>query len=178
MTTLMRECAFNTERLAADEWHRTLGRAALAETVLAMLTSPVTDPLPREWQGSYGPGRAARWIAQRDAEATTLLVSERRSGTALGLMLLHAEVRPQADSVDVRLGYLLAEHAWGQGFGSELVGGFVAWARARPSIGTLIGGVAPTNAASIRILQRHGFSQAAGGGAADAELEYRLDLRA
>ena len=59
--------------------------------------------------------------------------------------------------MEVHLGYVLAESAWGQGLGSELVEGFVEWCRGERQIRSLIGGVAADNLASVRILEKNGF---------------------
>ena len=169
---------FTTERLLAQEWHAAEQTGAVEDLpaiIAAMLSGPVTRWLPAHWQGSYTHTRAASWIAEQDAEGPVLLVSSRASGQPLGLVLLFEE--PAADGVDVRLGYLLAESAWGQGLGGELLGGVVAWCRERGDVRSIIGGVAPENAASLRLLERHGFTpvpDTSPGG----DLEYRLPLRA
>ena len=59
--------------------------------------------------------------------------------------------------MDVRLGYLLAESAWGKGLASELIEGFVRWCRGEAAIRSLAGGVNPDNAASIHVLEKNGF---------------------
>jgi len=147
----------------------------LPAAVAAMLTEPVTRWLPPDWQGPYTPERAAAWISDRHAEGPVLLVEDRGDGQLLGLVLLFEEARAGGDGLDVRLGYLLAEHAWGRGLGSELLEGFLGWCRARPKVRSVIGGVAPENAASIRLLERHGFAREPSS-AADGDVYYRLDL--
>ena len=61
------------------------------------------------------------------------------------------------DAVEIRLGYLLAESVWGQGHASELIAGFVAWCRGQPRLRSIVGGVAPDNIASARVLTKNGF---------------------
>ncbi len=142
------------------EWHSVpLGDGVeLADVVMGMLTEATTAPLPEEWRGNYSRERAGAWIAERDAEAATLLASERRSGEPLGLVILfelaHAE---EPVAIDVRLGYLLVESARGRGYASELVEGVVRWCRNQPAIRSIAGGVAPDNAASARALAKNGF---------------------
>lgn len=168
--------AFATERLLARDWHVAEQAGAVEDlpaVVAGILTEPVTRWLPPHWQGPYTRARASVWIAEQDAEGHVLLVETREAGDPLGLVLLFEE--PVVDGVDVRLGYLLAEPAWGKGYGSELLGGFVAWCRARGDVRTIIGGVAPENAASIRLLERHGFARDAGD-TQDGDLTYRLAL--
>jgi ribosomal-protein-alanine N-acetyltransferase len=56
----------------------------------------------------------------------------------------------------VPIGYLLAESAWGQGYASELLEGFVDWCTTA-DISSVIGGVARENVASRRVLEKNGF---------------------
>jgi RimJ/RimL family protein N-acetyltransferase len=165
-------CAFATERLVVEDWHRT-GADTLARFVEALLTPAVTRSLPPDWQGEYDFERATRWIEDRDTEGTTLLASE--AGVPVGLVLLHEE--PVSDGVIVRLGYLLAEDAWGRGLGSELIAGLVRWCRARRSLRALVGGVVVDNVASVRVLERNGFTLADDGHSTEGEREYRLGLQ-
>mmetsp|Transcript_18083 Transcript_18083/g.33682 ORF Transcript_18083/g.33682 Transcript_18083/m.33682 type:complete len:88 (-) Transcript_18083:963-1226(-) len=56
----------------------------------------------------------------------------------------------------LRLGYMLAENAWGKGYASEIVAGFVEWCHKR-DIKSISGGVEPDNVASRRVLDKCGF---------------------
>jgi ribosomal-protein-alanine N-acetyltransferase len=153
-------CAFETDRLSVGEWHAALpsgtNEHALADIVTSLMTAPVTQALPAEWRGAYTRPRAEAWVTERDGEGPTLLAIERATGSVVGLVILFESDSDNA-GVDVRLGYLLAEAAWGRGLGGELVEGFVGWCRAQPGIRTLIAGVAVDNLASIRILEKTGF---------------------
>jgi RimJ/RimL family protein N-acetyltransferase len=115
--------------------------------------------LPESWQGTYSEARTRKWIRDRDREGTQLLVTSRSSGEPVGLLLLHEE-RRSGGGVAWRLGYLLAESQWGRGLASELVGGFVEWAR-NQGPGSIVAGVSVTNPASIRVLEKSGFTLAA-----------------
>lgn len=175
---ICRACSFVTQRLLVKEWH-SFGSGEwreqeLADLVVRMLTEPVTRSLPTPWRGTYTSARAREWITQRDSEGSTLLAVDRGSGDALGLMILHELERDDGRGTDVRLGYLLAEPAWGRGIASELLGGFVTWSRKQPSIVSLAGGVEADNAASIRVLERNGFRTVDSAG---DELLYRLSMR-
>jgi ribosomal-protein-alanine N-acetyltransferase len=177
---VIRECRFETARLRVREWHSQgadQGAAGdLATVVTSLLTPPVTRSLPPAWQGEYTRERAEAWVVDRDAEGTTLLASERVSSTAIGLMILFEEAVVGALGVDVRLGYVLAESAWGRGYGSEIVEGFVRWCRDRAEIRTLIAGVAADNPASIRILEKSGFKRI-DDGEADPGAELTFETR-
>ena len=155
-------CSFETERLTVKDWQahpRNPREEDLAEVVVSVMTAPVTRSLPTEWQGHYDAHRAAKWVAARNSEGPTLLAVDRSSGQVVGLVILFEAIAECGNGVDVRLGYVLAESAWGQGLASELIEGFVKWCRSRAEIRSLVGGVAKTSAASVRILQKNGFLQ-------------------
>ena len=176
----LRHCEFETERLRAGEWHsmplQSWQHQDLDRLVANTLTDPVTQPLPESWQGSYTLERARRWITERDSEGTTLLMIEKSSGRAIGLLLL-AECSV-SNGVEIRLGYLLGEPFWGNGFATELVAGLAAWCRLQPSIGCLAGGVAEDNPASARVLEKNGFRQSeAEDVVGESEFIWRLSLR-
>ncbi len=59
------------------------------------------------------------WIADRDHEGTTLLVVEKSSRTPVGVIILFESTREGTCTVDLRLGYLLSEDSWGQGFACD-----------------------------------------------------------
>ena len=153
------ECAFDTARLVVSEWHSPMhAHRDLAAVVTELLTPSVTGPLPIEWQGEYSFERARSWIDERDAEGAVLLAADLNSDRVVGLLILHETVGPDdPDAVEIRLGYLLAESVWGQGHASELIAGFVAWCRGQPRLRSIVGGVAPDNIASARVLTKNGF---------------------
>lgn len=176
------DCAFETPRLLVKEWHSLTPdewRATdLSEVVAAMLTPAVTQTLPEPWQGDYTPTRASDWVRERDAEGVTLLAIDKSDGERVGLVILAIEDDPTGGSIEgasLRLGYLLAEASWGQGFASELVTGLVAWCRER-RVGAIAGGVDEHNAASIRVLEKNGFELQPGAEVGPGELLYRLVL--
>lgn len=149
-------CEFTTPRLDVSEWHSPRHHQRdLDATVASILTPAVTEPLPPSWHGRYPPDRARKWIDERDAEGPCLLVVERESREPVGLVILFES--DVADGVEVRLGYLLAEGAWGRGLASELVGGFVAWCREQSALGSIVAGVETTNPASAEVLLKNGF---------------------
>jgi RimJ/RimL family protein N-acetyltransferase len=139
-----------------------------------MLTPKITSSLPLEWQGAYSVDRTREWIAARDDESVNLLVAERQSHNVVGLMLLFETEAASGDDVDVRLGYLLAESAWGQGLASELVQGFVHWCRGQ-AVSSIESGVGRNNHASRRVLEKNGFEALVSKPTQD-ELFFRLTL--
>ncbi len=150
---------FETDRLSVGPWHAVADRLDidLARVVAEMLTVRTTVALPESWRGDHSVETAWGWIADRDADSSMLLVAESTSHHPVGLLVL-AEVPLSSSGVDLRIGYLFAESGWGQGLASELVSGLIEWARAQPAIRTLTGGADPANRASVRVLEKCGFS--------------------
>jgi RimJ/RimL family protein N-acetyltransferase len=156
------------------DWHEIADRLGLqlAEIVAGILTPTTTSELPPAWQGNYDDQRAAAWIEDRDDESPTLLVVDHRTVEPIGLLILfESDSEVDAGTTDVRVGYVIAEPAWGQGLASELVGALVAWGRERPSIGSMSAGVNASNHASVRVLHKTGFRQV---GSEDGERLYGI----
>ncbi|MDH4147968.1 MAG: GNAT family N-acetyltransferase [Acidimicrobiia bacterium] len=166
---------FETERLRCGPWIEEAARAGvdLERTVAELLTPGTTALLPETWHGEFTLYRARAWIAEREGDSTTLLVTETATGQPVGLVIL-AVVPVEGGAADLRIGYLLSESRHGRGLGSELLAGLVEWARNVPAIASLSGGVDPSNAASIRMLERAGFRRVKGEGG--DELVFRLDV--
>lgn len=170
-------CHFETDRLRVCEWHAAFDvdddRGELAGIVVALLTPGVTQSLPEQWRGAYSFERATQWIDDRDHEGTTLLVTERSSNIPLGLVILHANDEPEGRCI--RLGYLLAEAAWGQGLATELIDGFLAWSR-KTGVALIVAGVERDNLPSRRVLEKTGFTVWNDSGETDPMFyEWRID---
>ena len=92
-------------------------------------------------------------------------------------IVLEGQAVADGDAIEVRLGYLLAEDAWGQGYASELVEAFVGWCRQHPPIASIVGGVARDNVASARVLTKSGFEQDGASNAGGEDL-FRFNITA
>ena len=145
----------------------------LADAVADVLTARTTAALPEQWRGDYSAARARAWISERDAESTSLLVMEKDTGRPVGIVVL-ADIPFDDGSLDLRIGFVLAELAWGRGLATELVSGLCDRARSRPGIRSLTGGVEPGNRASARVLEKNGFRPIGTGG--DGSVTYRWEL--
>ena len=168
-------CGFETKRLRCGTWVEEAERIGsdLAQTVADLLTRRTTVGLPAAWHGEFTVERASAWIAERETDSTTLLITEKTTRQPIGLVIL-GDIPLDRANLDVRVGYLLGENSWGQGFGTEVVTGLVEWAREQPAIATLTGGVDSSNRASIRVLERSGF-QLIGEGDRDSML-FQVDV--
>ncbi|MGB3635831.1 MAG: GNAT family N-acetyltransferase, partial [Rubrobacteraceae bacterium] len=87
-----------------------------------------------------------------------LLIVEKSTGQAIGLTILfETDAGSVPGGIEIRIGYLLSEPAWGKGYATELIRGFIGWSRGHTKIHSLAGGVKRGNAASARILEKNGF---------------------
>ena len=130
----------------------------------------MTQSLPPSWQGSYTLERAEQWVSDRDNVGVTLLAIEKASKQAIGMVILFET----ENSGNLRLGYMLVESAWGKGFASELVAGFVQWCH-HQDISSITGGVERDNVASRRILEKCGFIAEPDSSESSEQL-FKLDL--
>ena len=94
-----------------------------------------------------GPEAAGVWLVERD-------------GLLLGTLGVAGPVSPDGDQ---ELGYGLVPEARGEGLGTEAVGALCAVLERRAGVRRLTAEVLPGNAASMRLLQRLGFVEVAGG---------------
>ena len=117
----------------------------------ALLTSAVLVHLPSHLQDATSP---TEWINARHAECEVLFASKKIDQSLLGLVLLAYLEN------NIHLGYLLAEKAWGQGYGTELVQGLLAELE-KSGAERIFAGVGNDNHASARVLEKAGFHKAA-----------------
>ncbi len=173
-------CNIRTPRLLLKEWHSfgstERAKSDLTGVVISILTEPVTRSLPPAWQGDYSTNRAADWIHERDSEGTTLLAISAETSQPVGLMILYEIEDIETGDEDIRLGYLLAESAWGSGMATEMVSGFLDWCRSQDFHGTITAGVERDNQASRRVLEKNGLNSGPTETSGSTETIYRLRL--
>lgn len=159
---MTRTIEFETERLNVRPWASQLAdprrRDALGVELQIVLSPAVFRHLPEPVKLKVGHQTIEDWIAARDAESTVLIIRSRGKSELLGLLLL-AEFSEQDEPVDVHLGYLFAEPAWGNGYATELLSGLVDHYKGLGQPVRLLGGVGHNNAASARALQKAGFTK-------------------
>lgn len=172
----VRKCELQTPRVVVGDWHEVADRYRfdLGESVGRILTPATTAELPPAWQGDYNKERTVAWIEDRDHESPTLLVVDHRNVEPIGVLILfESQSDVHAGLSDIRVGYVLAESAWGQGLASELIGALVVWGRSHPSIGSMSAGLSVSNHASARVLIKNGFRHV---GSPHDERLYRITL--
>ncbi len=175
---MLAECNFETARLVMRPWHAfhafEWNERPLHEVVMALMTAAVTRWLPEDWRGEYSKQRAESWVSERDVEGTVLLVVEKSSRNAVGLLILGDD--EMSEGASAYLGYLLAELVWGKGLATELVTGFTVWCSDQSEIRSVLAGADAGNTASITVLEKAGFHRVADEGDTASEIQYRLLL--
>nr|WP_255490935.1 GNAT family N-acetyltransferase [Spartinivicinus marinus] len=120
------------------------------------MTPAVTHSLPADWQNIHTDEHAKNWIKARDSEGVTLLIIEKQTNIPIGLFILTKD-EDNSNETALRIGYILEEPAWGKGFASELIEGFIVWCR-HNNISLLTAGIDKDNIASKRVLEKNGFT--------------------
>eukprot|EP01083_Nonionella_stella_P040989 111154_1 len=163
-------CRFDSSRLSIHGW-RMDKSLDLPSTLHSILTPEVTNALPDNWTGTYDINRCKSFITERDNESPTLLIVEKSTNHAIGLMIVFV-----MDN-DIRLGYLLKQSCWGKGYATEVVRSFVSCCRkhCKRNIKYISGGCDINNVASQKVLIKNGF-HVVKELSHDTEVLLRLDL--
>lgn len=163
---------FETSRLRVADWSPHVRGGVVPDwlntALVRMLTPDVLKHLPPPLQLSGGPDQIAEWVQQQSQDGMTFLILGRASGAVLGL-LITASFEDGQGGIDTHIGYLFDEQAWGQGFATELLLGFVAAVPAGRGV-RLIGGVGLDNPGSARVLQKAGFRRDAAMSSSDTDM--------
>ncbi len=153
---------FVTDRLSARHWREWLKesgrRAALVDRLCQFVSPRVLEFLPKHMQTEQSPEAISAWIDIVDQEGDILAVRKTESGRIIGLFLVMSDFADPASIPTVRIGYMLAEEAWGQGYASELVTGLINEIKKGPPV-LLLAGVMRENQASARVLTKCGFQK-------------------
>ncbi len=156
------ELEFKTERLLVRSWQNYASTIsdenAFAERIISILTPEVTKALPERWQGIDTIEKANEWIKARNEDSEVFTIQYAPENLVVGFLFLNGEYSSDPNLIDLRLGYLFSEEVWGKGLGSELIKGLVEWCEKAGNISSISGGVEISNKASIRVLEKNGFS--------------------
>jgi len=103
-------------------------------------------------------GEFIEWCRQsyREHGFGPMAVVDKSTSTLAGFCGLNAERVDGADEVEI--GYRLATAWWGRGLGTEAARATLTHAFGRLGVDSLIAIVEPTNAASVKVIQKLGFS--------------------
>jgi RimJ/RimL family protein N-acetyltransferase len=162
--SLEEDCSFITERLRVNSWQHCAStindKDALFNKVISTLTPEVTKALPPGWQDISTIEKANDWVEARLQESALFSIQLTPDNSLVGFLILNGEASSKPDLIDVHLGYLLSKETWGKGLGSELIKGLVSWSESVGSISSIFGGVETDNIASIKVLEKNGFTPA------------------
>ena len=191
-STSAHECIVITPRLVAArlsspalrDFHRS--EVDLATIAQAVLTPAVTEALPGPWRGEYTRDRATRGAEDTEKQGTVLVVVDKASHSCVGMVVLmefplsiQAPVSGSSTNeamMEVRVGYMLRQNAWGRGLATELLQGIVQSFTRDRRICCLVGGVDGSNVASARVLQKAGFTQVQTSTCSAEHLEFHIIL--
>jgi RimJ/RimL family protein N-acetyltransferase len=154
--------AFKTQRLTVCEVEK--GNVAYSEYeklldgITRLLTFSVVLHLPSSFHHIDSREKAHIWLEQILSESRLFSVELADDNGLIGFLFV--SVVDEGNDV-AHLGYLLAEQYWGQGLASELLHEFIQYSRAAEAWQVLIAGVPKENTASVRLLQRLGFTRQA-----------------
>lgn len=147
---------YETDRLRVTPWTTASKTLDQNDQLASLLTKNVLKHLPEPLQFDPNSQTIDEWIDARTAESEVMVISVRDKPKLVGLLIL-ATFEEKAHPLQIHLGYLLAEDAWGKGYGTELIAGLVAHYRALGKNTDLMGGVEKENIASAKVLQKAGF---------------------
>ena len=142
---------FKTRRLSVSDWAG-ISNAILIPALRSMLTPEVLAHLPPTFATKTSDTDLSKWITHRRQEATTYAITRPPHPSPIGLLFVHN------DTANLHIGYLIAPHAQRRGYASELLHGLITAATTQAPI-TLIAGVDPSNTASVKLLQKSGFTR-------------------
>lgn len=141
---------FKTERMTVADW------ASCSDTDLAAVFDPeVVHALPPDFSRHTTRLEQRQFLSHLTSDEATQVQGIWVGDHLAGVLILFV------DGATAHLGYVLSKPYWGQGLGQEVVSGLIAWAQATCHLNDIYGGVAVSNIASQKILQRAGFTSVA-----------------
>jgi RimJ/RimL family protein N-acetyltransferase len=171
------DCKYKTKRLLVKDWQflneDVISKLKFAQEVHRILTPEVTKTLPDGWQNIKTVDQANHWIFDRVNEGVFLTVRLRNKKKLVGFVFLY-ESESENNKIDLRIGYLLSQTTWGKGYGTELINGLVTWCKENNTIQSLLGGVEKDNIASVKVLEKNGFSLSKNSHLTDDVLYYEI----
>lgn len=160
-TSIQKGCNFKTLRLSVSSYKQNINNSdfesSFAKKVIEILSPAVTKSLPDGWQNIKSVSKAQEWIKDRNEESHFMSVQTLSDKQTVGYIFLN-ESKSDTELLDLRFGYLLSEKVWGKGLGTELILGLLNWCQEAGDIRSISGGVEKDNIASIKVLEKTGFS--------------------
>ncbi len=145
-------------------------RYSLLASIASILNPDAVQHLPENFHGISGLEDAATWLDKMLAESRIFAAQENASSAVIGFVFVHEDNQRQAF-----VGYVIDQDCWGRGFASELLAGFIEYAKAEGDWLRLLAGVDKENAASLHLLGKLGFTQLPHAEDEVSRFEYRLN---
>jgi len=142
---------FQTKRLSIFNWKNWPND--LIKSISLITTTKVMASLPSNWRNLSNRQTISQWINHREKEGQCLCIVNQTDQTLIGILFIYTDNNIK----EMRLGYLIGEQYWQKGFASETIKGLCEYCKIHFQGYTLIGGVASSNSASIKVLQKNGF---------------------
>ena len=173
---MISNCEFETTRLRVNRLDNFISEASddheFSKQIISILSDEVTQSLPSGWQGISTIEQAVAWITDRKSDGLASVIISKSKDEVVGFLFLSVEHSAISSDFEVRLGYLLTEKIWGQGFGGELIGGLIDWCKNDGRISVITGGVDTSNIGSIRVLEKNDFVPSVAESAPDGVVIY------
>ena len=153
------QASFKTDRLSVMPLSSDLNLELLSVETNSILSPEVTKALPPGWQNIDSNDKAAAWLEDRLGESVVLLIHSQDDADLLGFIFLYMDDDSTENTIVIRFGYLLGKKSWGKGIGTEVMRGFIQWAKDTKYVKSVSGGVEKSNLGSIKVLEKAGFEK-------------------
>ncbi|MCV2403393.1 GNAT family N-acetyltransferase [Marinomonas sp. C2222] len=130
-------------------------RQELLLDIQRLLTPAVTYSLSPYFQNIQSSAAAESWLKTMLKDSQLFAIYDKASNLIIGFFF--SSIGKDKSAKGAHIGYLLGEEYWGQGLASEMLRGFISYARQSLQLHSLIGGVEKNNPASSRLLIKLGF---------------------
>ena len=144
--------SYQTKRLFVWQVESVDVEETFLSSIPRVLRPRVVSALPPYFSDINTSEDARTWISQVLNESMLLAVRLEKSSELVGFILLY----PDGEQ-NLRIGYLLAEDCWGQGFAGEMLTSLITVLAECGDWSRLVGGVEKDNIPSIRLLEKLGF---------------------
>jgi len=145
----------------------------ILENIVKLLTPKVTENLPPYFRKVNSIIKAHEWLKKTLSEGDLYLVEMKATKTEDTKSLV-GFIFTNREEQQVHIGYLLGEAYWRKGLASELLKGFIDFAKKEQGCKKIIGGVDINNHASAKLLTKLGFVAQPDGNAQVVFYEYIL----
>lgn len=123
------------------------------EDIVHILSDNVVNSLPPYFHDIDTIDDAKEWLEFISSEADVLFIQGKFSLSTIGFIFIHTNQLGEA-----HIGYVLAKEYWNKGIATEVLESFIEFCNETKKWDNLLAGVHRDNEASIRLLEKLGFS--------------------